>query len=191
MRGRCDSMCAVLTADGPCGQVGVVDGCPITGSSSPCRRWSGRRCQIDPKGGSGAVPDPCQCLGPGVEVGGQQPVGYLPGGVLGQRRVLKGGARGEAGQAVREQGGQGVRDRLTGPGAHRLHHPRGCATRPRLRSRRATHPVREDRSPTGETVSRPGTAAAPGHDKPRTFADGNLHVSVFYAALCVWPLVGC
>src|SRR3954447_10613041 len=46
------------------------------------------------------------------------------------------------------------------------------------------------RSLAGETVSRPGTAAAPGHDEPRTFADVNLNVCMTYAALYVWPLAG-
>jgi len=72
---------------------------------------------------------------------GRRPAGRCPRSAC----ELERGTRGVAGQAVGEQRGQGVGDRLTGPGAHRFHHPRGCATRPRLRSRRATHPSREDR----------------------------------------------
>jgi hypothetical protein len=75
------------------------------------------------------VPDPRQRLGPGIEVRGGHQIHDVPLHLPRQRRQVQGRLCPEGREGVREQAGQGVVDNRTSPRAHRLHHPKGCATR--------------------------------------------------------------
>ena len=77
----------------------------------------------------GTVPDPHQRLGPGVEGRGDEQVADLLPGPGGHRREISTLLDTVLWEDVGVEVGQCRGDVGTGLGAHRFHHPRGCATR--------------------------------------------------------------
>ena len=139
----------------------------------------------------GAVPDPDQGLGPGVEpreTSRSPTCCWVRGG---DRREVEGCRVDRTREHLREDVGQRRGDVRTGPRAHRPHHPKGCATRLSAIPPRDTPGSGGPRSPTGGAMSRRGIACS--RDTTNQGVRGRSRQFVSCLRRCVsglWPWWG-